>query len=152
MKLLSFFVLLTLFAADISIDKTSFFKSFRSNSIEIITNEINTLESVKPSTYRDAFLGAITMKKANFMKTPKDKIVIFKKGGELLEKSISKEPKNGEFRFLRLVIQENSPKFLGYNTKISEDIKIIKFAYSSFDQPTKEAVLDYSKNSTLLEL
>jgi hypothetical protein len=96
--------------------------------------------------------GALLMKKAGFQKTPKDKLTFFKEGRILLENEISLDPKNSEYRFLRLIIQENAPKIVKYNTDILGDSDLVKNNYLSLHSEVKSAIITYSKSSTILKL
>tara|TARA_R110002072_G_scaffold302060_2_gene483583 strand:- start:7905 stop:8390 length:486 start_codon:yes stop_codon:yes gene_type:complete len=152
MRLLSLLFLLIAFNSFAVIDKAKYFTIFKVNSLPDIEAEINFLKKEKQSQAKDAFLGAMIMKKAQFMKTPKDKLSLFKEGKILLENAIAKEPKNIIYRFLRFVIQENCPKILKYNTQIRTDSNIIRQNYKSLDKITKEFVRDYAKKSEVLNL
>ena len=55
---------------------------------------------------------------ADHMLLPTTKLSYFNSGKADLEKAIKKEPKNIEFRYLRLLIQLNAPFFLNYNDQI----------------------------------
>lgn len=147
--LTSFSLLILTFS---SVDRVSFYQSFESNSKQKIEQQIEQLSKYASSTLVDAYLGAITMKSAQFEKTPKDKATVFKKGSVLLENAISKEPKNGEFRFLRLVIQENSPKILKYNKNMQEDAEIVVSSFKSLNSTVKSAIRNYAEHSSLLNL
>ena len=147
MKLSSVLVFIVVILNAPNFDKTSFYNAFESNSLTTINKQLNILGTEKGSTLRNAYVGALTMKRSQFEKAPKEKISIFKKGKVLLERSISSEPKNGEYRFLRLVIQENAPKILKYNSNISEDLKIVIEQYSSLDPSVKKAVNNFAVNS-----
>ena len=147
--LTSFSLLILTFS---SVDRASFYESFESNSKQKIEQQIEQLSKYKSTTTIDAYLGAITMKSAQFEKTPKDKASVFKKGSVLLENAISKEPKNGEFRFLRLVIQENSPKILKYTKNMEEDAEIVISSFKSLNPTVKTAIRNYSKHSSRLQL
>ena len=70
----------------------------------------------------------------------------------MLEAVISANPKNVEYRFLRLIVQENAPKVLKYNTKIKEDAKIIKAGYQKVTSSVKQAIVSYAKKSVNLNL
>lgn len=76
---------------------------------------------------------------------------MFKQGKMLLEGAIKKENKNTEFRFLRLIIQENCPAFLKYQDNIKEDADAVKQMYKKISSALKQAVLDYSKTSKTLK-
>lgn len=69
-----------------------------------------------------------------------------------MENAIKSQPNNAEYRFLRLMIQENAPKVLKYNTKIKEDIDFIKNNLSKTPAEIKTAITNYSKVSPNLKL
>lgn len=135
----------------VTFSKADFYSVIEGDNENSITNYISKLENAS-NLEQKAYKGALLMKKASFQKTPKDKLTIFKEGRMLLEGSISSDPKNTEYRFLRLIIQENAPKILKYNTNISEDSEWVKKYYSSLNSEVKNAVISYSKNSTSLNL
>jgi hypothetical protein len=112
------------------------------------------LKKLDGSTSHDqkAYKGALLMKKASFQKTPKEKLSYFKEGRLLLENEIKLDRKNVEYRFLRLIIQENAPKILKYNTNVAEDYEMVKRNYTSLNSEVKNAVVSYSKKSTILKL
>jgi len=79
-------------------------------------------------------------------------LYLFKKGHELLENAIKEDPNNTEFRFLRLMIQENAPGFLGYNDSEEGDSEYIRNAYKSLPENLQKAISDYNKTSKVLKL
>ncbi len=145
-----FFILLSLctsFVLASSIDKLSFYKAFQSDKKATMESKISALNQYSASNQKDAYLGALTMKKSQFEKTPKEKAQVFKIGKALLEKAITKAPKRVEYRFLRLAIQENTPKILKYNTKIKEDTEMIHSSYKTLDITVKRVVKKYAESS-----
>ncbi|MBB77563.1 MAG: hypothetical protein CL844_01015 [Crocinitomicaceae bacterium] len=130
-----------------SIDKLNFYKVFESNSESLINIEIQKLRKLNSSNTKDAYLGALLMKKAKFQKNIKEKIEIFKQGKSLLEKAIQTNPKKIEYRFLRLVIQENCPKILKYNSEIIEDSETIHNSYQELEFSIKKVVKKYAQKS-----
>jgi len=135
-----------------SIDKLNFYKAFESNSESLINLEIKKIKKLNPSTSKDAYLGALLIKKSNFKKNIKEKIEIFKQGKSLLEKAIASYPKKIEYRFLRLVIQENCPKILKYNNEIKEDVAIINKSYKNQESIVKKVIKNYAQKSKYLNL
>ena len=117
------FIILALSVSSFS--KTTFFKVIENGTKVEISSLQKEIASQSVSTTQQAYLGALQMKASNFEKTPAEKLALFKKGKELLEKSIKSEPSNAEFRFLRLIIQENAPKVLKYNQEIKTDAAFI---------------------------
>lgn len=156
MPLLSIFISLFIFFPTTEIseenalsafDKKQFYAVFASSDINSINTELKLLaaHSSKP-----AYEGALLMKKASIIGNPKDKLAVFKQGRTKLEASIKSNPNIIEFLFLRYMIQENAPGFLGYNTNLEEDKKKIIANYNTFEDVVKEAVQNYSKTSKSL--
>ncbi|MFZ1704044.1 MAG: hypothetical protein WAT79_06835 [Saprospiraceae bacterium] len=65
--------------------------------------------------------GAVKIVLAKFAVNPIKKWNLFTEGKSILEGAINSAPKNSELRYLRLTIQTNVPKFLGYSSQIKED-------------------------------
>ena len=61
----------------------------------------------------------------NFTLNPYTKYKIFKNSIKKLDRVILLNPQNTEIRFLRYLVQLNSPKILGYYTHIENDYKLI---------------------------
>lgn len=82
---------------------------------------------------------------------PYTKFKYFGKGKDLLEKAISKDTSNLELRFLRLCVQLQTPKFLGYSTNITEDkLAIFNGIPKLKDEDLKKRILDYTTNAKKL--
>ena len=87
-------------------------------------NELGNVEKTDNKTlvsYKGALM-AITAKYAQEVQQKKE---LFKKGVRLIEYAVNSEPNNIEIRFVRLSIQQNSPRFLKYNSSIDLDKKFI---------------------------
>lgn len=147
MKIISLILVTCSFFFTQKIDKADFYVVLESDSESKISAKIATLDKLNTSKDKDAYIGTLTMKHSKFMKTPKEKIAVFRSGKDMLEKSIRSAPNNGEYRFLRLIIQENSPKILKYNSNIEEDIKIIQETFNSLDGLVKKVIKSYASGS-----
>lgn len=101
---------------------------------------------------RSAFEGALLMRKAGSVTLPSKKLELFKTGNKKLEAAISKEPSNADYRFLRLMIQENAPKALGYHKQIGADSKFIIQNFKSLSAAGQQAAKEYSRRSASLRL
>lgn len=132
-------------------DRASFYDAISSEDLEKVTHQLNILKDADISE-KEAFEGALLMKKAGLIKGLSEKLAVFKEGNELLENALSAHPDNTEYRFLRLVIQENAPKILGYNDHIQEDSAHIRQGYATLSSEVKKAIYDYSKESEFLHL
>ena len=91
-----------------------------------IKNKTQELEYI--SKYREnkstdiqAYVISLEMKQAEYKALPWQKLTTFNKGKHKLELLIIKEPKNANLRYVRLVMQEQLPKILNYNSDIEHD-------------------------------
>lgn len=99
-----------------------------------------------------AYKGAVLTLKAKFSKSKNDKKEFFKEGVSIIENAIKADSSNIEIRYLRLSIQENSPKFLGYHKNIDNDKKFILDNYSTISSlELKEILKDYILKSDSFE-
>lgn len=73
----------------------------------------------------NGYVISLKMKQAKYKFFPWEKLAIFRAERSNLELLIKKNPNNLHLRYLRLVIQESTPKFLNYFSNIELDKKII---------------------------
>jgi hypothetical protein len=92
-------------------------------------SENNSYES---SNLTLAYKGVSKTMLADYMFLPTSKLSYFNDGKSLLEKAIKNEPKNPEYRYLRLLVQLNAPFFLSYNSKIDSDVLFLCNNLASF--------------------
>jgi hypothetical protein len=97
-----------------------------------------------------AYKGTLLMKKASTIRSPKG-LSVFNQGKKMLDNIILKEKENPEFRFLRLVIQENCPKQLNYHSNLKTDAALLKKKFNELGPQVQGAVQDYSNNSKVLK-
>ncbi|MBB4117990.1 hypothetical protein GGR32_000262 [Mesonia hippocampi] len=72
----------------------------------------------------------------------------FMKGAKLIDNAAVKEPGNIEIRLIRLSIQENIPKALGYNANILDDVAQIREGLKNItDAELKQYIARYIKQS-----
>ena len=88
-----------------------------------------------------AYQGAVKTLKASFAKRVREKKEYFKEGVELIESALEADPDNIEIRYIRLTVQENSPKFLKYNDNITVDKEFILENYSTITSPSIKTVI-----------
>lgn len=144
--------LLTLIVAVGSFSKSEFFKAMESgNQTTIVAMEKKTADA-SVNDDQKAYYGAIVMKTSEYQKSAGDKLKKFKEGKALLEGVIENNSSNVEYRFLRLMIQENAPKILKYNSNIKEDAAFIKNNLSKASKEIKTAITNYSEVSANLKL
>lgn len=127
---------------------TSFYAALSSQNIKTIDEALNRLQK---NSQTDAFSGALQMKKSGLITNPKERLHLFKKGHAELETAIKKDSSNCEFRLLRLMVQENSPKILQYHAEIKKDASYLRKNYERLPASLKKVILDYSKNSKELK-
>ncbi len=100
-----------------------------------------------------AYKGAAKIIQSKFEKGNTRKPMIVS-GVKALENSISVYPNQIELRVIRLSVQENLPKIVGYNTKIKEDKNFILKNYSKQNSALKQYIREFaavSKSMTLAE-
>lgn len=130
-------------------DKGNYYAVFSTNNLKSVSEELKTIQ-MSNFDKKEAFEGALLMKKAQLVPHPPQKLSLFKEGSKKLETAIKNSPNNAEYHFLRFMIQENAPSFLGYNSNLQEDKKIIVTYYKSLEAPVQQAIKNYSKTSKLL--
>lgn len=97
-----------------------------------------------------AYKGAAIALKARSSKTLKEKKDGFIEGVGYIEYAIKTEPNNIEPRFVRLGIQENTPKILKYKDEIDEDKLFILKQYQYISSSNlKNHIKDYILQSEL---
>lgn len=130
-------------------DKNAFFSAMASSQVSSMDAQLNAVKNISGSD-REAFEGAMLMRKAGMLSVPAKKLAMFKQGHKKLEAAIAKNPGNAEYRFLRLIVQENAPRSLGYYKNISQDSRMVKDYYKSLSAATQNNVASYSKKSKAL--
>lgn len=131
------------------INKAAYYHAIASDSRETVNAELVTVQAADGAE-KEAYEGALLMKKAGVVALPKDKLKFFKAGRIKLETAIQAEPNNAEYRFLRLIIEEHAPKIVKYKADIETDAEAVKRGYKGFSPAVQDAVRDYSKSSKAL--
>lgn len=72
-----------------------------------------------------AYKGAAQAVMAKYATLPSKKYSLAKKGLEMIDNAIAKDPENIEIRYLRFTIQENVPGFLGLSGDMDKDKAVI---------------------------
>lgn len=73
-----------------------------------------------------AYLGGLQTIWASHVFNPLSKWRTFSEGRDKVEKAFQNDPSNLEIRIIRLSIQKNAPRFLGYYEQIDEDEKFVR--------------------------
>jgi hypothetical protein len=137
-------------SAQPSFDKNAFYTSIQSKDLNNINAQLKIV-GASSIPEKDAYTGALLMRKAGLVKGPSNKLSVFKSGHTKLEDAIKKNNSNAEFRFLRLIIQENAPGILGYKSDMQQDGDYIKKSYKDLPQSVQQAISNYSKQSKILK-
>jgi hypothetical protein len=130
-------------------DRSAFYAAMASGNIESVNEELALLNSAS-IIEKDAYEGALLMRKSGLLKIASEKLKLFKKGRIKLETALLKDSSNGEYHFLRLTIQEHAPKIVKYRTEIENDKQFILKSFKNLLPVVQQAILDYCKNSKIL--
>jgi len=130
-------------------EKSSFYKVMASENLENINFQLSILATASIPE-KEAYKGALLMKKAGLLKKPADKLKFFKAGYIQLESALKKDSTNGEYHFLRLTIQEHAPRTVKYFKDLEKDRLYIQNTFKEFSPVVQKAIFDYSKNSKIL--
>jgi len=129
------------------VSRANFYPVFEGDSFEDMEKMIEIIEKQKG---QNAYLGAIKMKFSNLQKGASAKLKTFKSGRELLEDEIKKDPKNIEWRFLRLAVQEHAPKIVKYSKNLEIDRDFIIVNFNSAPLELQKIIRDYAAKSEIL--
>lgn len=135
----------------LSFSKAEYFKIMSGKEVSDMTAMIEKLELNSDHADNLAYMGALKMRKSEYVKPAKAKLDLFKEGRRQLESAISKNTDNPEYRFLRLMIQEHAPKILKYHRDIEADAKLVLKEYDHLPADVKAAVMNYAKTSSSLK-
>lgn len=131
-------------------DKAAFYKVMENGNADAVDRQLKIIET-STNINKGAYSGALLMKKAALIKGASKKLNVFKDGHTKLEAAIEKDKDNVEWRFLRLIIQENAPKILNYKSDKKEDAAIIQHSFKKLSPDVQSAVMDYRKHSDTLQ-
>jgi hypothetical protein len=132
-----------------SFDKAGFYSAMASGNLEQINKEL-TIVTATTLQEREAYEGALLMRKAGLLSGAKEKLTTFKSGAIKLETSMAKDSSNIEYHFLRLMIQEHAPKVVRYNKDQEKDSQVIIRTFPALSPVLRNAILDYCPHSKLL--
>ncbi len=133
------------------LNREAFYKAMEGNKKDLVNAQLEELKTA-PEEIRQAFMGAMLMKRASFSGSAGVKLRYFKQGHKMLESSIKEDPDNTEYRFLRLMVEEHAPGVLGYKEDIQEDCELIRKSYKTLPPDIQQFIVSYSKKSKFLNL
>lgn len=126
------------------------FSALMSNDTALINSGLKTVSELSLSE-KNACTGALLMKKAGLVTQPAEKLRLFKQGRHFLEEEIKSHPDKTLYRYLRLMIQENSPAMLGYKKNMQEDAALVRKHYKKLSAAVRESIADYAAQSHILK-
>lgn len=133
-----------------SFDKSAFYSAMATNDMEALNTQLSIVKAASINE-KEAYEGALLMKKAGLVAKANEKLSLFKAGRIKLEAAIKKDNGNTEFNFLRLIIQEHAPKIVNYNNDLQNDASVIRSNFKTLPQVVQQAISDYSKKSKVLK-
>lgn len=128
-------------------EKSAFYKALSSNNEATIESYKKKLAVNLTNYDAKAYYASLVMKEAKFAISPFTKLERFNKGKDLLEACIFQNKTNVEYRFLRLMVQENAPSILGYDDAIQKDSQLITSNFNQLSTTLQTIMLNYSKSS-----
>jgi len=131
-------------------DKEKLYSVLARNDMDAINALLTELQS-SAIPEKNAYEGALLMKKAGLAGKAKEKLNLFKSGRAKLEAAIKTEEANVEYHFLRLIIQEHAPKVVKYKSDLKNDAQLIRNSFKKLSPVVQQAIKDYSKNSIILK-
>lgn len=143
MKLIYIFLFSILFnnnCSDIELIRSDYHELASSEKVEAFLEKAskNSCDLAIP------YFASAQMQSAKYAFWPNQKLKKFNRGKKKLEQYILENPTNIEARYIRALVQSNTPKILGYNKNIQEDIAYIK-------KHIKESGLSTSYQKIILE-
>ena len=130
-------------------DKQVFYGVMAEGKLDDINKELDLLNSATVNE-KEAYEGALMMRKSGLLKVAGEKLKFFKKGRIKLETALLHDNDNCEYHFLRLTIQEHAPKLVKYRAELESDKQFIVKVFKSLPSDIQEIIRDYSKNSKVL--
>ncbi len=79
--------------------------------------------------------------------TKNNRKALVKSGATSLEAIIKSNPNNAELRVIRMSVQENIPKIVGYNKNLKEDKTFILYNYSKQNSALKTYIRKFAMQS-----
>ncbi|MEJ7588064.1 MAG: hypothetical protein WKI04_10945 [Ferruginibacter sp.] len=134
----------------VTVDKTLYYSVLAGDDLDALNSMLTKFNQIT-FPEKEAYEGALLMKKAGLVKKLKEKLQSFKSGRKKLEDAINNSKGNVEYRFLRLIIQENAPNIVRYKTNLKDDTEIVRTSYKNLSPAIQQVVKDYSKKSAFLK-
>jgi hypothetical protein len=130
-------------------DKAGYYSVMASGNLSAVDSLLFLLQRTGFKE-KEAYEGALLMRKAGLLRRPREKLSVFRSGAQQLETAMAKDSSNGEYHFLRLIIQENAPGIVHYNKEVEKDSQFVYRSFKLLSPVVQKAILDYSKHSKKL--
>jgi hypothetical protein len=130
-------------------DRSAFYGVMATGSLEGVNHEL-ALVRASAIMEKEAYEGALLMRKAGLVAIPAEKLKFFKSGRIKLESAILNDSTNGEYHFLRLTVQEHAPRIVKYAGDLERDSQYIHQTFKSLSPVVQQAIIDYSIHSKIL--
>ena len=114
-----------------------------SKNISILYNKLDGYSGDNQTIV--AYKGASKILKARYLKDKATKKKYFSDGASLINDAVKSDAKSVENRLVRLIIQENIPKFIKYNQNIQQDKNFIVENFNSAPKEVQNLVKSYAK-------
>jgi hypothetical protein len=147
--LLVFFVALFAQLSGNAQGRQPFYAAMAAKDAATIDKQLDVVRKSSASE-KNALEGALLMRKAGVVSGAGKKLKLFKEGKSKLEDAIAKDANNPEYRFLRLMIQENAPGIVNYSGDIDEDKELVRKNHKKLPPAVQSALMAYAKNSKVL--
>lgn len=129
-----------------SFSRISFYRSMAGKDSKAVDLQLELLHAASLPD-KQAWEGALLMKKAGLVSGAKKKLDLFKEGHRKLEAIIQKDSTNPEYRLLRLMIQEHAPKVLGYRNDIAGDRAFVQQHFDELPKAAQQAAKEYNRGA-----
>lgn len=130
-------------------DKSGYYRVMASGDLAAIDSELVVVEHARPKE-KEAYEGALQMRRAGMLRRPKEKLAVFRSGAIKLETALAGDSTNGEYHFLRLIIQEHAPAIVHYNKDQEKDSQFVYRCFRNLSPAVQKAIMDYSRHSKLI--
>jgi hypothetical protein len=132
------------------IERSKFYAAMENGKIAEVDALLTELETGSLRE-KNAYAGALMIRKAGLTGKLKEKLSLFKSGRNKLEEAISNDEGNVEYHFIRLIVQENAPKILGYRDDLKSDAQLVKNSFKMQSPELQQIIRDYSETSKVLK-
>ena len=130
-------------------DRDAFYTAMASGDLDKIEAELNLVRAAS-FPEKNAYEGALLMRKSGLLKKAGDKLSAFKAGRIKFETAMQGDGDNAEYRFLRLTIQEHAPRVVKYFKDQESNKAAIQKGFKNLAPPVQKAIREYSKTSKVL--